>query len=228
VAREILIRYKRNVYPRDIPVPERYFDAAKVLDVVPDGGPPEFFFGRPAVEEAEQWLGAAGLTQEQEVIALAPGAAHHTKRWPLEYWQDLARRLAAAGYAIIAVGGTGDAAAGQAVCDAVGTSSTNAAGSFGLQGTGALLARCRALVSGDTGVMHMATAVGTPVVALFGPTVRPFGFFPYTRKAVVLERNLDCRPCTAHGSAECPLGHHHCLRQIEPGEVEAVVRRVVT
>lgn len=227
VAREILIRYKRNVYPRDIPVPERYFDAARALDVKPDGDPPEFFLSGRAKDEAASWLLAAGLSPERRVIALAPGAAHNTKRWPLEYWQDLARRLTAAGFAIVTVGGGDDRDAGQAVSEAAGISIVNAAGQFGLQGTGALLARCRALVSGDTGVMHMATGVGTPVVALFGPTVRPFGFFPYSRKAIVLERDLDCRPCTAHGSESCPLGHHHCLRQIAPAEVEEVVLRMV-
>jgi lipopolysaccharide heptosyltransferase II len=227
VAREILIRYKRNVYPRDIPVAERYFDAGRTLDVTPDGDPPEFFLSDRARVEAHQWLNSTGRSSSQRLVALAPGAAHYTKRWPVEYWQELARSLTAAGCSIVVVGGPEDNVAGQAVCEAIGAASVNAAGRFGLQGTGALLAECRTLVSGDTGVMHMATGVGTPVVALFGPTVRPFGFFPYSKEAVVLERDLDCRPCTAHGSEHCPLGHHHCLRHITPAEVEAVVRKMV-
>jgi heptosyltransferase-2 len=102
----------------------------------------------------------------------------------------------------------------------------SAAGVFSLQETGALLARARVAIAGDTGVMHMATGVGTPVVALFGPTVEQFGFFPYRAPAVVLQRDLGCRPCNAHGSAHCPLGHHRCLRDITPGEVIAAVRRL--
>jgi heptosyltransferase-2 len=226
VAREILIRYKKNVYPRDVPVPERYFDAARAFDVKPDGDPPEFFLSPGANEEAGAWLAAAGMSSKVPPIALAPGAAHNTKRWPLEYWQELARRLSAAGLPIVMVGGPGDVETAQIVAEGLGETAANAAGKFGLQGTGALLARCRALVSGDTGVMHMATGVGTPVVALFGPTVRPFGFFPYSRKAIVIERDLDCRPCTAHGSEACPLGHHHCLRHITPQEVEDVLHRL--
>lgn len=227
VAREILIRYKKNVYPRDLPVPERYFDAARSLALAPDGDPPEFFLSNRAKDEAGAWLLAAGLPAKGGWIALAPGAAHNTKRWPLEYWRELAQRLSAAGNPIIAVGGPEDTSLGDEVAAAAGSLGVSAAGRFGLQGTGALLARCRALISGDTGVMHMATGVGTPVVALFGPTVRPFGFFPYSPKAVVLERDLDCRPCTAHGSERCPLGHHRCLRDISPTEVEDVLRRVV-
>ena len=83
------------------------------------------------------------------------------------------------------------------------------------------------VVSGDTGVMHMATGVGTPVVALFGPTVSQFGFLPYRARSLVLERTLDCRPCSATGTASCPLGHHRCLADITPADVVAAVERLV-
>ena len=102
-----------------------------------------------------------------------------------------------------------------------------AAGEFSLQETGALLARARVLVSNDTGVMHMATGVGTPVVALFGPTVEQFGFFPYSARATVLQRALDCRPCSAMGSARCPMGHHRCLVDISPADVMTAVAPVI-
>ena len=96
----------------------------------------------------------------------------------------------------------------------------SAAGMLGLQGTGAVIKRSAALVSDDTGVMHMATGLGTPVVALFGPTVRQFGFFPYeAERSTVLELPLECRPCSAHGGPRCPLGHHRCLRAIAPESV---------
>jgi heptosyltransferase-2 len=84
------------------------------------------------------------------------------------------------------------------------------------------------LVSGDTGVMHMATAVGTPVVALFGPTVRPFGFFPYSSRAQVVELGLSCRPCSSKGGPQCPLGHHRCLVDIAPVTVCEALRRSVS
>jgi heptosyltransferase-2 len=75
--------------------------------------------------------------------------------------------------------------------------------------------------------MHMATGVGTRVVALFGPTVEPFGFYPDTKQATVLERDLSCRPCSAMGTERCPLGHHRCLADILPDEVAAAVQRLV-
>jgi heptosyltransferase II len=75
--------------------------------------------------------------------------------------------------------------------------------------------------------MHMATAVGTPAVALFGPTVEAFGFFPYTRRASVLELALPCRPCSSKGGPRCPLGHHRCLADINPDSVYGRVREFV-
>jgi heptosyltransferase-2 len=75
--------------------------------------------------------------------------------------------------------------------------------------------------------MHMATGVGTPVVALFGPTVRQFGFFPYRSPSAVVELDLPCRPCSAHGTRRCPLGHHRCLRAMLPELVYATLSKAL-
>ena len=225
LARAWLIRAKRNRYRDRRPVAERYFSAARDLGAKPDGCPPDFFLGPEAGEQALDWLRAAGWEDEPNIVALAPGAAHATKRWPLEHWQTLVARNLENGAAVVIVGGPGDAHLGAALAEKSGGRVASAAGIFGLQGTGALLQRARVLVSGDTGVMHMATAVGTPVVSLFGPTVEAFGFFPYTHQAAVLELPLPCRPCTAQGSSRCPLGHHRCMIDIQPSVVYETLRR---
>jgi heptosyltransferase-2 len=137
------------------------------------------------------------------------------------------RRSLNDGLAVVIVGGADDAALGAALADGGTGRVVSSAGAFGLQATGALLHRARALVSGDTGVMHMATAVGTPVLALFGPTVEAFGFFPYTRKAGVLELPLPCRPCTSQGGPVCPLGHHRCMVDLQPEIVHETLRRTL-
>ncbi len=227
VARALLIHGKRDRYPVRRPVPERYFAAARGLDVRPDGEPPEFFLGQPAVAQAAAWLASAGLASARPLIAVAPGAAHSTKRWPVEHWRHLVDRIVEAGMDVVAVGGATDAVIAEEVAAGRGERSRAVAGKFGLQTTGALLQRAKALVSGDTGVMHMATGVGTPVVALFGPTVEAFGFFPYTSRAEVLQLDLDCRPCSSQGGPRCPLGHHHCLTRLAPDSVYAAVCRSV-
>jgi len=226
VAREILIRTKRNLYRDTVPEPERYFEAARELDVHPDGGPPDFFLSAAAEERGHGWLHAAGLGEQRPLVALVPGAAHATKRWPVESWIELARQLTADGFDAAVLGGPDYAPECAAIAEAGGRHAVSAAGAFGLQETGAVLRRARVSVSGDTGVMHMASATRTPIVALLGPTVGTFGFLPYQAKAIILERSLPCRPCSSQGGPACPLGHHRCLRDIPPQEVAAAVRRM--
>lgn len=227
VARALLIHGKHDRYPVHRPVAERYFAAARGLEVRPDGEPPEFFLADPAIAEAAAWLESGGLGTARALVAVAPGAAHATKRWPVDHWRALVDRLVGAGMDVVVVGGAADADIARSVAAGRGERSRSAAGVFGLQATGAVLRRAKAVVSGDTGVMHMATGVGTPVVALFGPTVEAFGFYPYTRRAEVLQVDLACRPCSSQGGPSCPLGHHHCLVQLAPESVYAAVRRWV-
>jgi heptosyltransferase-2 len=219
LARALLIATKRDLYRDAVPVAERYFEAARALGAGPDGDPPEFHLSPESRAGGDAWITALGLAG-RPLAALAPGAAHATKRWPVRHWVELAGRLRAAGLEPVTVGGDGDREVAR------GIPVPSAAGELSLQETGAVLARARVVVSGDTGVMHMATGVGTPVVALFGPTVRQFGFRPYRGRATILERDLGCRPCSAMGSARCPLGHHRCLEEITAAEVCAAVERL--
>lgn len=227
IRRALLIHTKRNRY-RDLrPVPERYFDAAPELEVQPDGQPPEFFLSTTARDEAAAWLVTQGLSPARPLVAIAPGAAHSTKRWPIDYWFRLLHSMVCAGMDVVIVGGPDDAELADQLARDHRERTWRAAGRFGLQGTGALLEHARVLISGDTGVMHMATAVGTPVVALFGPTVRAFGFFPYGQAAEVLETTLSCRPCSAMGGPVCPKGHHRCMKEITPASVFDALRRSI-
>ncbi len=222
LARTALITAKVNLYGKHVPMPERYFEAARAFDVQPDGKPPEFALARETRDRMAEWLREHGLL-DRPLAAIAPGAAHATKRWPLDHWRGLADRLRQMGYGLVAVGGADD----RALVTALGAGAVNAAGELSLQETGACLERAAVVVSGDTGVMHMATGVGTPVVALFGPTVEAFGFFPYQKRATVVQRQLACRPCSAMGTERCPLGHHRCLVDIAADQVAAAVQTLV-
>jgi heptosyltransferase-2 len=193
------------------PAAERYFQAARSLGVVPDGGPAEI------VVSPKEAIRAATLTTGRRYVALCPGAAHGNKRWPPAHWRVLARRLMDQGESVVGIGTAEDAG----LLDQPGVIS-----GFGadLPLAAALLAGAVAAVANDSGLMHLAAAVGTPVVALFGPTSPVFGYAPYRARAAVLERSLPCRPCTAFGGPHCPMRHHRCMIDLDPGQVLTALR----
>ena len=226
-ARTTLIRKHRDTYPDQVPVAERYFEAAADLDVRPDHEPADLYISPAAEARAGHWLSRAGLDGEESLIGLVPGATHATKRWPVRHWRTLAQSMRRQGLAVVVVGSASDRMIATEIAEACGFPGAVAAGELDLQATGALLRRCRVAVTGDTGPMHMATAVRTPVIALFGPTVRQFGFWPYRARGTVMELPLPCRPCSSKGGARCPDGHHRCLEDIVPDDVSARVMAFV-
>jgi ADP-heptose:LPS heptosyltransferase len=160
VARTALIRLKRDCYPTDTPpTAERFFEAARALDVTADGEPAEFCLSDEARSHADRWLATHGIGTERPMVAIAPRTAHETKCWPMAHWLTLVQDLAASGVDSVVVGGAEEAAACQIVAEAGGSRSISAAGIFGLQRAGAVIARAQALASGDTGAMHGRGAI---------------------------------------------------------------------
>lgn len=224
LRRALLIATRRRMGGALGPVVERYAQAARGLDITLDDRPAEVFLSVEAEQAASRFLADRGLGRTRRLLALVPGAAHFTKRWPPEHWAALVDHLAPRNDLVI-LGGAGERELAEALAARGGSAAASAAGEFSLLGSAALLKKSAAAVAGDTGLMHLSTAVGTPVIALYGPGVREFGFFPWHAAARVLEQELYCRPCSAHGSARCPEGHHRCLRDTAPAEVAAALQR---
>jgi heptosyltransferase II len=99
----------------------------------------------------------------------------------------------------------------------------NWAGQTSLRELIAVLARCDVFLTNDSGPMHIAVACHVPTVAIFGPTTKELGFFPYGPGHIVIEKNLACRPCGLHGARSCPLVHFECMKSITPDEVFGAV-----
>ena len=142
-------------------------------------------------------------------VALHPFATHALKAWPQEHWRLFTGLLDQKGIPWLVLG------RGESLFPGQPRDMSNATS---LRESCALLSCCRALVSGDSGPMHLASAVGTPVVALFGPTTREWGFYPAGPFDRVLEIALPCRPCSLHGLASC-RGGGECLSAISPEHV---------
>lgn len=205
-------------------VVDRYLAALGPLGVAPRRRLPKLYPTEPDRARAGQLLGQAGWKKESIPVALAPGARWPTKAWPADFWGELIGEMPPEWFPV-ALGGPGEADLAAIIL--AGRPGANLAGRTSILETAAVLERCGALVTNDSASLHVAGAVGTPVVALFGPTVRGFGFHPLGPRDVVLEEELSCRPCSLHGGERCPLGHHRCLAGIEPGRVGEAVGRVL-
>jgi len=201
---------------------ERFLHLA---DGAPERREPELFPGPSEKAEVKALLEEAGITRE--FVALAPGSQWATKRWP--YFPELARALAGE-VPLAIVGGPGDRADARAIRNALGTGVplADGVGRLSLLGSAELIRRARLLVSNDSAPVHLASAMGTPTVEIYGPTAPIFGFAaraPWSR--VVEPDPLPCRPCHKHGPAVCPLVHHKCMRDTAIGRVLAEVRTVL-
>ncbi len=155
---------------------------------------------------------------------MAPGSIWGTKRWP--YYRELAERLATR-YRIAVVGGADDADLARAIVDAAGTDAVDATGRLTILASAELIQRAHVLVTNDSLPQHLASAVGTPTVTMFGPTVPEFGFGPLAPLSMTLGiETLACRPCHHHGPRVCPLGHWRCMKDLDVARVESAVELI--
>ncbi|MBE0643339.1 MAG: lipopolysaccharide heptosyltransferase II [Bacteroidetes bacterium] len=220
LRRLLLITKHINIYKDIVAVPDRYIETAARYGVQSDAEGPRLYLTEDIRLSARMKLRAAGIDPTIPAIGICPGAKHFTKRWPAEHFTSLAGQLAAQGNHLLLFGGGEDHAVATAIREAAPGQIHDLTGRLTLLETAAAMEHCKALITNDSGLMHMATAMQRPVVALFGSTVREFGFFPYHSPASVLEvADLPCRPCTHIGRARCPKGHFSCMRDIAPESV---------
>ena len=165
------------------------------------------------------------LHRYHNIVSVAPGTIWNTKRWPTERFASVCEQLASDKIALVLIGGKED----QALCEEVkATAHTkniyNLAGRLSLLQSAELIRRCKVLLSNDSAPMHLAVAVGTPVVAIFGATIPGYGFAPRGPNDIVIETiGLKCRPCSIHGGKTCPIKTFDCMMTIHP---EMIVQKV--
>ncbi len=172
--------------------------------------------------EIDFWRKTRGLDVGGPIVALAPGAVGPSKRWPKESYAAMARRLLADGFAVWVLGGPDEKAlAGEIVGDSQARDLTG----HDLRDAILALACAAAVVSNDSGLLHVAAALGTPAIGIFGPT-SPWHWAPLNPLAATIETTseLSCRPCH---KPVCRLGHHRCMRDIAPEQVLAATRAAI-
>ena len=178
------------------------------------------------VREAQTLLREKLLDYSRPVVALAPGSAWGTKRWP--FYPELAVKIAER-CNVVVVGGEGDVELGNVIVAQLPQGcAANAAGRFGILASAALIAHAVLLVSNDSAPTHLASATGTPTVDIFGPTVPDFGFGPLAAGSSVAGIDgLACRPCDRHGPEKCPLGHWRCMRELSSDDVFGLIMQTL-
>jgi heptosyltransferase II len=174
-------------------------------------------------DEIDAWLQKRGLSQDgRPVVALAPGAVGPSKRWPAASYAALTRRLLAEGFAVWVLGGPDEK---PLATEIVGDTTARDLTGNDLRNAILALAAADTAVSNDSGLLHVAAAVGTPSIGIFGPT-SPWHWAPLNPLAETIEAAtvLDCRPCH---KPVCRLGHHKCMRDIAPETVIAAAERAI-
>ena len=221
--RTLLVKTKLNLFTNLRSAALKY---AQVYDNnIADVPLPEIFPSEETKQRADElWRGI--YHGVERVISLCPGAKHFTKRWPLEYWIELAKNISTEVPAherqnrIVLIGGEED----KESCEMIARSSpaVNFCGKLTLLESVTMLSYADLVITNDSFLMHAANALGKKIVAIFGSSVREFGFFPYGVDNNIMEvTGLNCRPCSHIGRKHCPKKHFRCMMATKP---EAVYR----
>ena len=213
-------------YTHTIPVPtlemhavDRYLNVGPLLGL--DDGPADFSF--PIPQEANGRIEALLDYYEiakAKIVVMAPGTIWETKQWRREAFAEVGRHFLQTGFAVTLIGSERE----RAVCNEVAALApgvVNLAGETTLSELAALIRRATICVTNDSGPMHLAVALGRPVVSIFGPT-DPLWIGPYRRDAAVLQAKLPCVPCYLRQLSRCPHGHA-CMHDVA---ASAVIERM--
>ncbi len=215
---------KRVPYDRGVHEAERYLRLLLPFTSDSFDATPEVFYRPQEEEETRRFLAEHVQADPSLLVAMAPGSVWATKRWFAERFAEVANRLQQELHAsVVLFGGQTDRPLCEHISAMMDQPAIVAAGRLSLLQSAALLATCRVVLSNDTGLMHIAAAVKVPVVAIFGPTVPEFGFYPFGPGHTIVQTEIDCRPCGAHGARRCARNDFACMRRIGSEEVYETV-----
>jgi ADP-heptose:LPS heptosyltransferase len=214
--RFLLFRFRRNYFPKPFSGQFALLEPLREWGLsVEAPATPQLFLPQAVSEKVRAAI------PEGEFVALAPSAAFELKRWPISHWKELISLFPDTKFAVL--GGPEDSFLKELEIPG---RVFNLAGRLSLNESAQVIARSRALVSNDTGLMHVAEQIGKPCLALMGPA--PFGF-PSRPATQIFELNLPCRPCSKHGQGPCINPEfQQCLRGIAPTRVAQSLRSILS
>jgi ADP-heptose:LPS heptosyltransferase len=209
----LTVRLKINVLP-DIHIVDRYFKAAEVLEIKNDGNGLDYFI--PPEDEVP--LTSLPSTHQLGFIAVVIGGKHHTKIFPPEKIISICSELS---LPLILLGGKDDHERGEQIVKMTGQNVYNSCGLLNINQSASLIRQAQAVLTNDTGLMHVAAAMHKPIISVWGNTIPAFGMYPYlpvkfrSDSMIVEVKGLSCRPCSKLGFMECPKKHFKCMKDID-------------
>lgn len=216
IKKWILVNTKVNLLP-DKHIVDRYYEAVAPLGIKNDGMGLDFFFDIAEVDKAQMILN--GITHYQVLVL---GANYFTKRIPATKCEELIR---GSKLLTILLGGKDVEQVAEELSEKLPDSTMNLVNKVNLNISAAIIKSATRIITGDTGMMHIAAALQKDMVVLWGNTVPQFGMYPYygeksRKKAIYLEaENLNCRPCSKLGYNACPKGHFKCMLDIDTAHI---------
>lgn len=170
-------------------------------------------------------------TAATKSVAIFPGSVWATKRWTQVGFAEVTSQLLKSGYRVILMGSPEERNLCSQIFDAARNSAVpnegeliNLCGELSITNSILHLKNVAFVICNDSAAQHMAALVGTPSITIFGPTTLALGFRPWNDQSRVVQTDLDCRPCGAHGHHVCPLGHHNCMKQVTATQVLEQIR----
>ncbi len=167
--------------------------------------------------------------KSKNYILVAPGSKWATKRWTIEGFKEIIDYLLSKGEIVALFGGTEDMDIAKNILKFFPETENllNLVGKTSLRESFSIVKHAKLLISNDSAPVHMAVAFNTPVVDIYGPTIKDFGFYPYRNGIVVEVENLYCRPCGLHGHNKCPEGHFKCMKDLKPNKVIEAIEKFI-
>ncbi|MBP7214769.1 MAG: glycosyltransferase family 9 protein [Candidatus Kapabacteria bacterium] len=211
-----LVLFKKPL-KKNFQIPDLYFDTIRNLKINDDGKGLELW-----LPNENEYLIYPRKTNNDKIlnIAIAPGAAHFTKRYPKEKFFEVAENLNELMHCnFILLGGKNDIEICNYLESSINKNVVNHCGKTSLIQTTQILNDSDLLITNDTGIMHIASARQIPTIAIFGSSVKELGFTPFRSPNIIVEYKIWCRPCSHIGRAHCPLGHFKCMNNIDPNEI---------
>jgi len=229
IQKFILTTIKLNVLP-DVHIVDRYLETVQTLGVKNDGRGLDYFIpDTDKVKESD--IPAAHLAG---YIGVVIGAALNTKKLPVHKLKELCSAIE---HPIILLGGKEDREIGEQIASVDPHKIYNSCGKFNINESADLVRRAKLIITHDTGLMHIASALNKQIISIWGNTVPQFGMYPYYSTAssqlpkdklpydIMEVRPLYCRPCSKIGFNKCPLGHFKCMEKINIADIVNNVER---